>query len=116
MGSDPIAEVLHQAERTNMNLLDFFSNLTHHQDSENWIETTAVFTGKFEQAVTFTKYGTKQQNYNRYEIVYSAGDKQCSSWYSFYPVPDPDAKSLEGTTMRIRYNKRKPYLFEQAEV
>ena len=98
-----------------MNLLDFFVNLTHHQSSENWEETTAVFTGKFEQAVTFTKYGTKQQSYNRYEIVYIAGDKECRSWYSFYPVSDPDARTLEGSPMRIRYNKRKPYLFEQVE-
>ncbi len=98
-----------------MNLLDFFVNLTHHQSRENWEETTAVFTGKFEQAVTFTKYGTKQQSYYRYEIVYIAGDKECRSWYSFYPVPDPDARTLEGSPMRIRYNKRKPYLFEQVE-
>ena len=98
-----------------MNLLDFFVYLTHHQSSENWEETTAVFTGKFEQAVRFTKYGTKQQIYNRYEIVYIAGDKECRSWYSFYPVPDPDARTLEGSPMRIRYYKRKPYLFEQVE-
>lgn len=97
-----------------MGLKDLFNNLTDHGD-ENWVETTATFTGNVEQAVTFTQYGTKKQSYNQYEIVYQTGDKECRSWYSFYPVPEPDVSALQGTTMRIRYNKRKPYLFEQVE-
>jgi hypothetical protein len=96
-------------------IMNFFVNLTHHKNSSKWVETTATFTGKFEQAVAYTKYGTKPKNYNRYEIIYMTGDEQRHSWYSFYPVPDPDAESIKGMTMRIRYNKRKPFLFEQTE-
>lgn len=98
-----------------MNPMDFFVNLTNHKNSSQWIEAIATFTGLCEKAVTYTKYGTKQQDYNRYEVVYMTGDKQCHSWYSFYPIPDPDAESLKGTTMRIRYNKRRPFIFEQSE-
>lgn len=82
---------------------------------DNRVETTTTFTGNVEQAVTFTQYGTKKQSYNQYEIVYQAGDKECRSWYSFYPAPEPDVSALQGTTMRIRYNKGKPSLFEQIE-
>ena len=98
-----------------MNLFEIFSKMTHLRNRNEWVETTGTFTGKTRKDFTYVRYGTKKQDYSSYEIVYNTEDKQTHSWYAFYPLPDPDPSEVEGTTMRLRYKKNRPWIFEQAE-
>ncbi|MBR6403136.1 MAG: hypothetical protein IKS48_07100 [Eubacterium sp.] len=98
-----------------MNLFELFVNLTHNRFSPGWENSTATFTGKTDMAYSYTKLGSQVKEYKRYEVVYNANDKQVNSWYTFFPVPDPDPETLIGTTMKIRYKRSRPYLFEQIE-
>ena len=34
-------------------------------------------------------------------------------YYIFHPLPDPSIEEIEGMTVRIRYNQKKPYIFER---
>lgn len=97
-----------------MNLFEFFVKL-HNGSTKSWIETTATFTGKRNKAANRTKVGYREEDYYEYEITYFVGDRKKSGYYSFYPLPDPEIEEIEGETMRIKYNKRKPYLFEAIE-
>ena len=97
-----------------MNLFECISALAHYRIPECWTETTAVFTGKSEMAVIRTRYGPRRANYRAYEIYYYADGKRRSGWYSFHPLPDPEADELRGMNIRIRYKKKKPYIFERA--
>ena len=97
-----------------MNLLEFFSKL-HSNRTKSWIETTATFTGRRNKAASRTKVGYCELDYYEYEITYFAGDKERRGYYSFYPLPDPEIAEIKGQTMRIKYNEKKPYIFENAE-
>lgn len=81
-----------------------------------WIETTATFTGKRNKAASRTKVGYRELDYYEYEITYYAGDKKKSGYYSFYPLPDPAIEEIKGKTMKIKYDKRKPYIFKKSRV
>ena len=98
-----------------MNLFEFFSKLHQKKHIKGWCETTAVFTGRFEQAALRGKAGYKIADYNTYELRYQAEGKEQRGWYSFYPLPDPDASAIKDTTIRIRYNEKKPFVFEAAD-
>lgn len=97
-----------------MNLFKLFLKL-HSNNTKSWIETTATFTGKRNKAAGRTKVGYCERDYYEYEITYFVGDKKRRGYYSFYPLPDPKPEAIEGKTMRIKYNKRKPYIFEAAK-
>ena len=97
-----------------MSLYGFFLK-SHEKSTKSWIETTATFTGKRNKAASRTKVGYRELDYYEYEITYSVGDKKKSGYYSFYPLPDPEIEEIEGKTMRIKYNKKKPYIFEAVE-
>lgn len=97
-----------------MNLFEFFLNL-HNKCTKSWVETTATFTGRRSRVAQRTKAGYRELDYYEYEITYCAGNKEKRGFYSFYPLPDPDVEEIEGKTIRIRYNKKKPYLFETVE-
>jgi len=95
--------------------MNFFSMLVNWNSSvkrKKWIETSGTFTGKKERAATRTKIGFKEQDYFEYELRFYVDDMEKCVWYSFYPLPDPDEELLAGMEVRIRYNRRKPYLFE----
>lgn len=94
-----------------MNLFEFFSKL-HSNTTKNWIETTATFTGKRNKAASRTKTGYFEKEYYEYEITYLVGDKTQRGYYSFYPLPDPEVEEIQGTTMQIKYDPKKPYRFE----
>ena len=94
-----------------MNLFEFFLKL-HSSGRKSWIETTATFTGKRNKAASRTKVGYRELEHYEYEITYLVGDRKKRGYYSFYPMPDPKTEEIEGKTMRIKYNKRKPYIFE----
>ncbi len=96
-----------------MNLFEFFVNLNHKKHDKGWRETTAVFTGKYEKTVKRAKGGYIIADYNSYEIKYVANGEERRGWYAFYPLPDPDAESIKDTEMCIRYNEKRPYIFEQ---
>ena len=36
-------------------------------------------------------------------------------WYLFYPGDDPDPEEIKDTSMRIRYMKRRPWIFENID-
>ena len=97
-----------------MNLLEFFLNLRSNR-TKSWIETTATFTGRRNKATGRTKTGYIELDYYEYEITYFAGDKKRSGYYSFYPLPDPATEEIEGQTIQIKYNEKKPYIFESAK-
>lgn len=96
-----------------MNIYEFFTKLTHFRNKNEWVEATGTFTGKTKNDFRYGKYGSKRNDFNSYELIYYTNDKECHSWYSFYPLPGPDAEELTGTTMRIRYKKSRPWIFEQ---
>ena len=95
-----------------MNLFEFFVKLTHPEKRNGWVETTAYFTGKVEKAAMGKTGRYHPADYNEYQIKYYAEDKERLGWYIFYPVPNPDPEQLEGTSIRIRYKKSKPWIFE----
>ncbi|MCR5105622.1 MAG: hypothetical protein K6B68_14400 [Eubacterium sp.] len=95
-------------------MFDFLKNISN-KGEDSWGEAVATFTGKVEKEFVYILYGTKKEYYNKYEIVYSVGEEECHSWYSFHPDPDPGVEALSGTTMKIRYMKNKPQIFELAE-
>ena len=94
-----------------MNLFEFCLKLNNFGKT-SWIETTATFTGKRNKAVSRTKVGYRELDYYEYEITYLVKDKERRGYYSFYPLQDPPTEKIQGKTMKIKYNKRKPYLFE----
>lgn len=94
-----------------MNFFELLSSL-HNSRTKSWIETTATFTGKRNKAASRTKTGYRELDYYEYEITYIAGGKEKRGFYTFYPVRDPELEEIEGKTMRIKYNEKKPYIFE----
>ena len=96
-----------------MNLFKLIFRVTHYRNPTMWIETDGVFTGKSEAAIIRTRLGPRKADYTAYEIVYDAAGKRLRGWYSFHPLPDPDPEELKGNKIRIRYRKRKPYIFEK---
>lgn len=97
-----------------MNMFEFFSKL-HNSRTKSWIETTATFTGRRNKAAGRTKTGFRELDYYEYEITYFVGDTQRRGYYSFYPLPDPEIAEIEGKTLKIKYNAKKPYVFEAVE-
>jgi len=83
--------------------------------TESWIETTATFTGNRNKAASGTKLGYRECDYYEYEITYNDGNKLRRGFYTFYPLPDPSVEDIKGTTIRIKYNSKKPYQFVSAE-
>ena len=96
-----------------MNLFEAIFRITHHRSPHTWAETVATFTGKSEAATVRTRLGPIKADYNAFEIVYDVNGQRKHGWYSFHPLPDPDKEELKGSTMRIRFMKRKPYIFEK---
>ena len=95
-----------------MSVFGFFVNLNHPSKRDNWIETTAVFTGNVERAAVGKPGPYKPADYNEYEIRYSTEDENRTGWYIFHPAPDPEAEDIKGTSIKIRYNSKKPWQFE----
>lgn len=95
-----------------MNLFEIFSSLNHKSRISSWIETTATFTGDRNRAAARTKTGFREKEYFEYAITYDVSGKTQTGYYSFYPLPDPEIDEIKGKTIKIKYNKRKPYLFE----
>lgn len=96
-----------------MNLFEFFTKLNQRQSERGWVRTTATFTGKYEKAAVRTKGGYRQKDYNTYEFRYMTDQGEQSGWHIFYPVPDPDIEELPFIKLNIRYQQRRPYLYEQ---
>ena len=94
-------------------LFEFFLKLNHSSEKAGWIETTAVFTGKMEKASVGKPGHYKTAAYNEYEIIYHTNDKERRGWYIFNPLPDPDPEDIKGTSMKIQYDHRKPWLFKR---
>ncbi len=95
-----------------MNLFEFFSKLTHMRSESKWAVTTAHFTGKVQKATLRNKLGPREGDYNAYEITYYADERKIYGWHTFYPLPDPDPEFLKGSSIYIRYNRKKPHIFE----
>lgn len=93
-----------------MSLFGFFVDLQNNR-RKSWIETTATFTGNRNKFSTKTKVGFKELDYYEYEITYNDGKKIRRGFYTFYPVKDPNPDEIKGKTIKIKYNKKKPYQF-----
>lgn len=98
-----------------MNLFEILVNLNHKNRTKSWVETSAVFTGKRNRAANASKVGYKDVDYYEYEIIYNVCGKEQRGWYTFYPLPDPDIEEIKDSSIKIKYNKRKPYIFEVDE-
>ena len=95
-----------------MGLFESISKLTHPTEKSGWIETNAFFTGKCKKAALGKPGPYIQANYNEYQIRYYTIEVERLGWYIFYPLPDPDLEEIKDTSIRIRYNERKPWEFE----
>ncbi|MCI5958266.1 MAG: hypothetical protein PUD03_05245 [Lachnospiraceae bacterium] len=97
-----------------MNLLEIMSNFSNHIKMRGWEETTAAFTGKrFLKLSKTGKYHFAQSvSFYQYEITYIANGKMQSAWHTFYPVADPETEDIQGETMQICYNKRRPWNYK----
>ena len=93
-----------------MNFFELILKIQNRRSPHKWATTTATFTGKHEQAVVRTNRGPKKAAYNAWEIVYTVDDKIRHGWYTFHPLPDPE--EIAGTEIAIRYQRKKPYIFE----
>ncbi len=87
-------------------------NRREYKSDPNWVEANAVFTGNREQAVKQCRNHLYVEKYYAYEIIYNTDEGEKHGWYSFHPLPDPEADEIQGETIKIRYKKKKPYLFE----
>ena len=97
-----------------MSLLDIFINYNQRRKEKSGIETVATFTGKRNIASKLTKMKMLQElDYYEYEIEYEANGEIRKGYYIFHPLPDPSIEEIEGMTVRIRYNQKKPYIFER---
>ena len=90
-----------------MNLFELCTKLNHRHSDRGWVKTTATFTGKYEKAAY------RQQEYNTYEFRYMTDHGEQFGWHKFYPVPDPDIEELPFIKLNIRYQQRRPYIYEQ---
>lgn len=95
-----------------MNFFEWITKLTHPAKKHGWIETVAVFTGKAEQAAVGKLGHYKDADYLEYQIRYDVNGKERFGWYVFHPVPDPLPEEIKGQELRIRYCRRKPWIFE----
>lgn len=93
-------------------LFEVLSELHYKDKKRDWVETTGVYTGKFNKDAVAKKTGYVLETYSEYEVKYNVEGKPHYGWYSFYPLPDPDPIDLSGQIVQVRYNKRKPYIFE----
>ena len=98
-----------------MYLFEFFTKLNHRKNRKAWTEATAMFTGRSNKVAVRTKAGYLGMDNYEYEIVYNVNGKRQTAWHSFFPLPDPGADELEGKTMRIKYNPKKPFDYECVE-
>lgn len=97
-----------------MNLFELFSRLTHMRNDGKWAVTTAHFTGNVQKANLHSNLGPREGDYNAYEITFYADEKKIYGWHTFYPLPNPDPEFIKGSSIYIRYNRKKPYIFELA--
>ena len=95
-----------------MNMFEIFVKLTHLHIKGCWEEATATFTGRTRKATVRACRRIVEADYDSYEISYFTDENKIYSWHTFHPLPDPDPKDLMGKTMRIRYKKNKPQVFE----
>lgn len=96
-----------------MNFFEICYNITHRKKDKGYQKTTAFFTGRVEKTVKYSRKKAFNEEYNRYEIKYYVDGKEKYGWYSFYPLPDPEVEELE--EIEIKYNIKKPYIFECVE-
>lgn len=98
-----------------MNLLELCLKITQKKNRNTWVETQAHFTGETEECVErSSRYGSIER-YKRYKYVYYVDDVQKHGWHTFFPLEDLDEDEVKDTWVRIRYNRKKPYLSELIE-
>lgn len=95
-----------------MNLFELCNKINNPDEKKGWTETTAVFTGKNEKSAMGAKGHFQLTDVDEYEIRFNTEDGERTGWYKFSPLPGPDAADTEGKTIRIRYNDKKPWIFE----
>ena len=95
-----------------MGLFEFMVKANYVGAIRDGVATTATFTGRRRKARILSKSGILTKNYYEYELVYMGEGKKRCVWHVFYPLPDPELEGLEGSTVRIKYSKKKPYRYE----
>ncbi len=76
---------------------------------KGWITTNGRFTGKInEQPGRITKAGIETYSYKEYEFEFFANEKMYKSWYTFYPMPEPEGIE-ENISVEVEYNKNRPW-------
>ena len=106
-----------------MNVFEFFTKINHPTRKAGWVETTAYFTGerrlchkgRFKGDSNRVLNITSATEVYEYAVKYYAEGKERIGWYIFCPAPDPEPEEITGTSMRIRYKKSRPYLFENID-
>ncbi len=112
-----------ETEGNHMNFFGFITKITHPENRNGWVETTAYFTGESRKPergrggyypVDINVAAT--DGFLEYGIRYYVGDKERIGWYIFYPAPDPDPNEIKDTPVKIRYMKKRPWIFENVEL
>ena len=105
-----------------MNFFSVISKITHPDKRTGWVETIAYFTGEVRKPergrgglYPITTNIASTDGFLEYGIRYYVGDKERIGWYIFYPGPDPDPQEIKDQSVKIRYMKRRPWIFEFIE-
>ena len=95
-----------------MSLFERILKITHPAKKSGWIETKAIFTGKYENAALGKPGHYTTADYSEYQIRFHTAEGERYGWYVFHPLPDPDPEKIKNTSIRIRYKEKKPWEFE----
>ena len=115
MTDNMVTSLMESHRKDKMNVFELFTKLNHPTEEMGWIKTTAVFTGRTERAAIGTPGQYKNADYLEYEIRYFVSGEERRGWYAFHPLDDPDPDEIKGSELQIRYNGKKPWLFEAIE-
>ena len=95
-----------------MDFFELIQRLAHPKKKPGYLEATAYFTGDVRKAAAGVRAHFNPQDYNEYMIRFYTDEGEQTAWYAFYPLEDPAPEDVKGMTIRIRYQKNRPWNIE----
>lgn len=96
-----------------MDIFDIIFRLAHPKNRPGYAEATAYFTGDVRRATAGVRAHFKPRDYNEYMVRFFTDDGEKTAWCAFYPLEDPAPESVKGQSIRIRYQKSRPWNIER---